>query len=120
VGKHGVPELVQGPAVQIFNLGSGRTGMGEAAGGLLEQLRCPAVGQPVTGHRSAVATARAGFRLARNTGPWRRPSSRGSSRAVPVCKCTHSAMPPLETTRAHQTASLVVTTVVPAPRVRPK
>ena len=47
-----------------------------------------------------MATARAGLRAARNTGPRRPASSRGSRMAAPVCQCTKSVVPSLDSTRA--------------------
>ena len=51
--------------------------------------------------RSAKSRAGAGRRPARNSGPLGRPAiSRGSSRAEPDWRCSHSVSPPLERTRA--------------------
>ena len=72
-----------------------------ATGDLREQYESRA--RPVTGHRSAVAGARAGLgrRLDRNTGPVGRPAiSRGRSRALPDPKNNQSVLPPFERVRA--------------------
>ncbi len=62
--------------------------------------RYDSLARSVTGHRSSLATGRAGRRAVRKTGPSRRPARRrGSSRAVPVCQWTQSVFPPLEMTR---------------------